>query len=112
MSEIIEWNDFERVEMRVGTIVSAEINKKANKPAYVMDVDLGDLGIKRSSAQITVNYTPEDLIGRRILCVCNFPIKRIAGIKSEVLITGAPDENGAIVLAEFNLPVPNGARLA
>ncbi|OAT21617.1 tRNA-binding protein [Proteus myxofaciens] len=112
MSEIIEWNDFERIEMRVGTIISAEINKKANKPAYVMEVDLGDLGIKRSSAQITVNYTLDDLIGRRILCVCNFPVKRIAGIKSEVLITGVPDENGDIVLAEFNLPVPNGARLA
>lgn len=111
MSEIIEWNDFERIEMRVGTIISAEINKKANKPAYVMEVDLGDLGIKRSSAQITVNYTLDDLIGRRILCVCNFPVKRIAGIKSEVLITGVPDENGDIVLAEFNLPVPNGTRL-
>ena len=108
----IEWDDFERVEMRVGTIISAEINKKAKKPAYVMEVSLGELGTKRSSAQMTVNYTPEELIGRRVLCVCNFPIKRIAGIKSEVLITGAADENGAIVLAEFNLPVPDGARLA
>ncbi len=112
MINVIEWDDFLRVEMRVGTIISAEINKKANKPAYVMEVDLGELGIKRSSAQITVNYTPEELVGRRILCVCNFPVKRIAGIKSEVLITGAPDETGAIVLAELNLPLPNGSRLA
>ncbi|HEM6844889.1 tRNA-binding protein [Providencia rettgeri] len=110
--QIIEWDDFTRVEMRVGTIVSAQINSKAKKPAYVMEVDLGESGIKCSSAQITVNYTPEDLIGKRVLCVCNFEVKRIAGIKSEVLITGAPDETGAIVLAEFNLPLPNGALLA
>ncbi|HHD7737250.1 TPA: tRNA-binding protein [Providencia rettgeri] len=110
--QIIEWDDFTRVEMRVGTIVSAQINSKAKKPAYVMEVDLGELGIKCSSAQITVNYTPGDLIGKRVLCVCNFEVKRIAGIKSEVLITGAPDETGAIVLAEFNLPLPNGALLA
>ncbi|BBG60156.1 tRNA-binding protein [Providencia rustigianii] len=110
--QVIEWDDFTKVELRVGTIIRAEINNKARNPAYVMDVDLGELGIKRSSAQITVHYTPEDLIGKRILCVCNFEIKRIAGIKSEVLITGAPDETGAIVLAEFNLPVPNGSRLA
>ncbi|EJF7712157.1 MULTISPECIES: tRNA-binding protein [Providencia] len=110
--QIIEWDDFTRVEMRVGTIVSAQINSKAKKPAYVMEVDLGELGIKCSSAQITVNYTPEDLIGKRVLCVCNFEVKRIAGIKSEVLITGAPDETGSIVLAEFNLPLPNGALLA
>lgn len=110
--QIIEWDDFTKIELRVGTIIRAEINSKARNPAYVMDVDLGELGIKRSSAQITVHYTPEDLIGKRILCVCNFEVKRIAGIKSEVLITGAPDETGAIVLAEFNLPVPNGSRLA
>ncbi|EHZ6873140.1 tRNA-binding protein [Providencia hangzhouensis] len=110
--QIIEWDDFTRVEMRVGTIVSAQVNSKAKKPAYVMEVDLGELGIKRSSAQITVNYTPDDLIGKQVLCVCNFEVKRIAGIKSEVLITGAPDEKGAIVLAEFNLPLPNGALLA
>lgn len=109
--QIIEWDDFTRVEMRVGTIVSAQVNSKAKKPAYVMEVDLGELGIKRSSAQITVNYTPDDLIGKQVLCVCNFEVKRIAGIKSEVLITGAPDEKGAIVLAEFNLPLPNGALL-
>ncbi|OZS74635.1 tRNA-binding protein [Providencia rettgeri] len=110
--QIIEWDDFTCVEMRVGTIVSAQVNSKAKKPAYVMEVDLGELGIKRSSAQITVNYTPDDLIGKQVLCVCNFEVKRIAGIKSEVLITGAPDEKGAIVLAEFNLPLPNGALLA
>ncbi|CAG9430163.1 tRNA-binding protein [Providencia alcalifaciens] len=110
--QLIEWDDFLTVEMRVGTIIRAEVNSKAKKPAYVMEVDLGELGIKRSSAQITVHYTPESLIGKQVLCVCNFEVKRIAGIKSEVLITGAPDETGAIVLAEFNLPMPNGSRLA
>ncbi len=94
--QIIEWDDFTRVEMRVGTIVSAQVNSKAKKPAYVMEVDLGELGIKRSSAQITVNYTPDDLIGKQVLCVCNFEVKRIAGIKSEVLITGAPDQKGRL----------------
>ena len=110
--QTIEWDDFTRVEMRVGTIISVQVNSKAKKPAYIIDVDLGELGIKRSSAQVTVNYTPEHLVGKRVLCVCNFEAKRIAGIKSEILITGAPDESGAIVLAEFNLPLPNGALLA
>ena len=109
---LIEWDDFTRVEMRAGTIVHAELNAKAKKPAYIIDINLGELGIKRSSAQITVHYTVEDLIGKRVLCVCNFAPKRIAGIKSEVLVTGAPDENGDIILAEFALPLPDGAHLA
>ncbi len=108
----IEWENFMCVEMRAGTIVHAELNAKAKKPAYIIDINLGELGIKRSSAQITVHYTVEDLIGKRVLCVCNFAPKRIAGIKSEVLVTGAPDENGDIILAEFTLPLPDGARLA
>nr|WP_314263965.1 tRNA-binding protein [uncultured Moellerella sp.] len=108
----IEWEDFMCVEMRAGTIVHAELNAKAKKPAYIIDINLGELGTKRSSAQITVHYTVEDLIGKRVLCVCNFAPKRIAGIKSEVLVTGAPDENGDIILAEFILPLPDGARLA
>lgn len=110
--QTIGWDDFTSVEMRVGTIISVQVNSKAKKPAYIIDVDLGELGVKRSSAQVTVNYTPEYLVGKCVLCVCNFEAKRIAGIKSEVLITGAPDESGAIVLAEFNLPLPNGALLA
>ncbi|MDA3630870.1 tRNA-binding protein [Saccharopolyspora sp. WRP15-2] len=108
----IEWADFEKVELRVGTIVEAEPNEKARKPAYVLKVDLGeDLGLKTSSAQITNHYEPEDLRGRQVLCVCNFPSKRIAGVKSEVLVTGAHDEDGNVVLASFAHPVPNGTRL-
>ncbi|CAQ84797.1 MULTISPECIES: tRNA-binding protein [Photorhabdus] len=109
--EQIEWADFEKVDMRVGTIVSVELNPKANKPAYKLHIDLGELGVKSSSAQITEHYTPEQLIGRQVLCVCNFPPKRIAGVKSEVLLTGSMDENGAVVIAEFTLPVPNGHKL-
>lgn len=108
----IEWADFEKVELRVGTVVHAEPNEKARKPAYVLKVDLGEeLGIKTSSAQITDHYEPEDLIGRQVLCVCNFAPKRIAGVKSEVLVTGAHDEGGSVVLAGFDQPVPNGTRL-
>ncbi|KMW75064.1 tRNA-binding protein [Photorhabdus luminescens subsp. luminescens] len=109
--EQIEWADFEKVDMRVGTIISVELNPKASKPAYKLQIDLGELGVKSSSAQITVHYTPEQLIGRQVLCVCNFPPKRIAGVKSEVLLTGSMDENGAVVIAEFTLPVPNGHKL-
>ncbi|MGW5646131.1 tRNA-binding protein [Saccharopolyspora sp. NPDC003752] len=107
----IEWEDFEKVELRVGTIVQAEPNEKARKPAYVLTVDLGELGLKTSSAQITDHYEPEALIGRQVLCVCNFEPKRIAGVKSEVLVTGAHDEQNSVVLAGFDHQVPNGTRL-
>jgi tRNA-binding protein len=110
--DTIEWQDFERVELRVGTIIHAEPNVKAHKPAWVMDIDLGELGVKRSSAQITQHYPLESLPGRQVLCVCNFAPRRIAGVKSEVLVTGAHDADGSVVLAEFTLPVPNGTRLA
>ncbi len=110
MADPIEWADFERVELRVGTVLSAALNPKANRPAYVLSLDLGDLGIKTSSAQLTVHYRPEQLVGRQVLCVCNFAPKRIAGVKSEVLITGAYDDAG-VVLAGFDRPVPNGSRL-
>lgn len=110
MAEPIEWDDFERVELRVGTVRTATVNPKANRPAYVLGVDLGELGLKTSSAQLTVHYTPDQLVGRQVLCVCNFAPKRIAGVKSEVLVTGAYDAAG-VVLAGFDHPVPNGARL-
>jgi tRNA-binding protein len=108
----IEWDDFERVELRVGTIVSAEVNEKAKKPAYVLQVDLGEHGIKHSSAQITAHYVCDELIGRQVLCVCNFAPKRIAGVRSEVLVTGVYDADNKVVLAGFDKPLPNGARLA
>jgi tRNA-binding protein len=114
MTEPIEWADFERVELRVGTVQTAVLNPKAIKPAYVLTVDLGELGVKTSSAQLTVHYAPEELIGRQVLCVCNFAPKRIAGVKSEVLVTGAyggPGDRTGVVLAGFDHPVPNGSRL-
>lgn len=109
--DVIEWADFEKVELRVGTVVEAAPNEKARKPAYVLKVDLGELGVKTSSAQVTDHYTAEELTGRRVLCVCNFEPKRVAGVKSEVLVTGAHDEQGRVVLAGFDHPVPDGTRL-
>lgn len=108
----IEWQDFERIELRVGSIIAAAPNPKANKPAYVLEIDLGEHGIKTSSAQITAHYQVDDLIGRQVLCVCNFAAKRIAGVRSEVLVTGVYDDDNKVVLASFDKPVANGARLA
>ena len=108
----IEWQDFEKVELRVGTIRTVRPNKKAVKPAYVLEVDLDELGIKTSSAQLTAHYSYEQLLGRQILYVCNFAAKRIAGVRSEVLVTGMYDADNKVVLASFDKPLPNGARLA
>ncbi|MDP3816490.1 tRNA-binding protein [Pseudomonas sp.] len=108
----IEWDDFQRVELRVGTVLSAELNEKALKPAYVLQVDLGELGVKLSSAQLTAHYASAQLLGRQVLCVCNFAAKRIAGMRSEVLVTGVYDADNKVVLASFDKPLPNGARLA
>lgn len=110
--QTIEWQDFERVELRVGTLLSAHLNEKAIKPAYVLEVDLGELGVKMSSAQITSHYDADELVGRQVLCVCNFAPKRVAGVRSEVLVTGVHDQDGKVVLASFDKPLPNGARLA
>jgi tRNA-binding protein len=110
--QIIEWQDFERVELRVGTIIAAAPNSKAHKPAYVLQVDLGAFGVRTSSAQLTAHYEIADLLQRQVLCVCNFAPKRIAGIRSEVLVTGVYDAEQKVVLAGFDKPLPNGARLA
>ncbi|MEN0108896.1 MAG: tRNA-binding protein [Pseudomonas sp.] len=110
--QTIEWQDFERVELRVGTVLNAEPNIKARKPAYVLQIDLGPLGLKTSSAQITEHYSAQALIGKQVLCVCNFAAKSIAGVRSEVLVTGAYDDANRVVLASFEHPLPNGARLA
>jgi len=107
----ISWDDFEKVELRVGTVVHAKPKLAAHKPAYILDVDLGPLGIKRSSAQLTDLYQPAQLIGRQVLCVCNFPPKRIAGVRSEILVTGFHDELGRVVLCSVDQPVPNGTPL-
>lgn len=106
-----QWSDFEALTLKVGIIREVEPNPKARKPAYIIKVDLGPLGIRTSSAQLTDHYDRNALIGKRVLCVCNFEPKRIAGVKSEVLITGACDEEGKVVLASFDLPVPAGADL-
>jgi tRNA-binding protein len=109
--QTIDFTEFQRIDLRVGTIVRAEKFAKTKKPAYKIWVDLGALGIKKSSAQITFHYQPEDLIGRQVLCVCNFAPKQIADFMSEVLVTGFDDGNGQIVLASIDKTVPNGSKL-
>ncbi len=109
---IIKWEDFERVELRVGTIVRAEPFPEAKKPAYKLWVDLGPIGVKRSSAQLTVRYTPESLIGTQVLAITNFPPRQVGPFLSEVLVTGFVGDNGDVVLARPEFPVANGAKLA
>lgn len=109
--QTIDFSDFQRIDIRVGTIIRAENFEKARKPAYKVWVDLGELGVKKSSAQITQLYTPEELIGKQVICVCNFEPKQIADFMSEVLVTGFSDKMGNIVLASPDKLVPNGAKL-
>ena len=112
MSSTISWDDFEKVEIRTGTIVAAEPFPQARKPAYKLRIDFGpEIGEKKSSAQITVHYTPEALVGRQVMAVVNFPPRQIGPFMSEVLTLGFADGNGDIVLAAVDTPVPNGARL-
>ena len=109
--DTITWNDFEKVELRAGTILEAEDFPQARKPAYKVKVDFGPLGVKWTSAQITKHYEKEQLIGRQIMGVVNFPKKQIANFMSEFLLTGFADENGDIVLAAIEKTVPNGSKL-
>ncbi len=106
----IEWKDFEKVEMRIGTIISAEEFPEAKNPAFKLLIDFGtEVGEKRSSAQITRRYTREELPGRQIVAVVNFPVKRIAGFKSECLVLGVLGENKDVVLLSPDQKMPNGS---
>lgn len=112
MSDEITFDDFLKVDIRVGTIVDVKPFEKARKPAWKLWVDFGDaLGIKKSSAQITVHYSAEDLIGRQVAAVVNFPPRQIADFMSEILVLGFSDEEGAIVLIGPERAVPNGERM-
>jgi tRNA-binding protein len=111
--ETIDWNDFEKVELRVGTIVEVADFPEARKPAYKLKIDFGgDIGLRKSSAQITDIYQKDDLLGRQIVGVVNFPAKQIGPMRSECLVTGFHREDGAVVLARPDSEVPNGAKLA
>ncbi|MDH5366299.1 MAG: tRNA-binding protein [Cyclobacteriaceae bacterium] len=109
--EQINWKDFEKIELRVGEITKVETFPEARNPAYKIWVNLGELGIKKSSAQITHHYEIGELIGKQVICVCNFPVKQIGSFLSEILITGFPDTNNNVILATSDKNVPNGVKL-
>ncbi len=109
----ISWNEFAQVELRVGTVIEALPFPEARKPAFILHVDFGkDIGIRKSSAQITDHYSPDTLIGKQVVAVVNFPPKQIGPIQSQCLVTGFHQENGKVVLAVPEQGVPNGAKLA
>jgi tRNA-binding protein len=108
----ISWEDFEKVDVRVGTVIGAEPFPEARKPSIKLIVDFGpEVGTRKTSAQLTAHYEPERLVGRQILAVINFPPKRIAGFESEVLVLGVPDENEDVVLLAPDLRVPPGGKM-
>jgi|SRR5579872_3985346 len=109
--QTISWDDFEKIELRVGTIVEVQNFPEARKPAYKLTIDFGPYGIKKSSVQIVTLYKKEDLIGRQIVGVINFPPKQIGPFSSECLTTGFSDENGNVVLTEPERKVPNGSKM-
>ncbi|MFN3169958.1 MAG: tRNA-binding protein [Hyphomicrobiales bacterium] len=112
MSEAISFDDFLKVDVRVGTIIEAEPFPEARKPAIKLKIDFGDaIGVKKSSAQITKHYTPSELLGRQVMAVVNFPPRQIGPMMSEVLTLGVPDADGEVVLLQPTTDVPNGARL-
>ena len=113
MKEQITYEDYDKVDIRVGTVISVKKNEKARKPSLVVEVDFGkDIGIKQSSAQITHYYNEENLVGRQVIAVCNFPEKNIAGIVSQVLILGSIDKEDKVVLVHPSQKVDNGLPVA
>jgi tRNA-binding protein len=112
MADTIAYGDFERVDIRVGTIIDAQPFPEARKPAFKLTIDFGsEIGVKRSSAQLTVHYQPDQLIGRQVCAVVNFPPRQIGPFMSEVLTLGMPDDEGAVVLIKPDFKVTNGGRL-
>jgi tRNA-binding protein len=112
MTDPISFDDFLKVDIRVGTVVDAQPFPEARKPSIQLWVDFGgEIGVRKSSAQLTIHYTPDRLIGRQVLAVVNFPPRQIGPFLSEVLVLGVPDENGAVVLLRPDFPVPPGGRM-
>ncbi len=108
---MISWEDFEKIDIRTGTILEANDFPAARKPAYQLMIDFGEFGIKRSSAQITALYNKDELIGKQVIAVVNFPVKQIAGFFSECLVLGVYNENNDVVLLQPTLPVKNGSKI-
>jgi tRNA-binding protein len=108
---MITWNDFEKIEMLVGTIIEATDFANAKKPAYQLTIDFGAAGIKKSSAQITALYQKENLVGKQVIAVVNFPVKQIANFFSECLVLGVYNENNDVVLLQPSLAVKNGCKI-
>ena len=113
MKEQITFNDFEKIDIRIGTVLQVERNERARKPSLVIEVDFGtEIGIKKSSAQITHYYNKENLVGKQVVGVCNFPEKNIAGFKSQFLVLGAIEEDGKVVLLHPSQQTKNGLKIA
>lgn len=111
MAEFISWSDFEKIDIRCGTVTEAKVFEKARKPAYQLWIDFGELGVKRSSAQITAHYLPGKLIGRQVIAVVNFLPKQIGGFISECLVLGVYDTDGSVILLNADKAMENGSRI-
>lgn len=112
VKDLISWSDFEKIDIRTGTILYAEVFEGVRNPAYQLEIAFGELGIRKSSAQLTKRYTPEELIGKQIIAVVNFPPKQIKNFFSECLVLGVPGEDGDVPLLTVDLPVKNGLQIS